>query len=140
MRFAEVFLRLGVSLVGWMVIFAYLLWLLVLPQVPCSPGEPSLWAVLLGATPVVALFALLLPSSRRLPGVHDVLRYAALPTLLLAALGLRIAGTALLDNTLGDARVCGLASQFWSSAWAPIQLGMLLFIALQAWRCFRPPA
>ena len=52
MRFSEVFLRLGVSLVSWIVLYAYLLWLAVAGKVGCGPDGDEVFRLLLGLAPL----------------------------------------------------------------------------------------
>lgn len=139
MRFAEIFLRLGLCLVAWMVLFGYALWIMLLPKLPCTAGETSLWLVLLYAAPMILLFSLLLPTSRALPAVHQSIRWLAPPLSLFIAFALRTIYYAFAEFTLGTSQPCGFTSEFWSAAWAPIHAALLLFLLWQLLRIWRAP-
>lgn len=134
MRFAEVFLRLGVALVGWLVIIAYLLWLAIVPQTPCNGDEASLWQVLLYAVPVVLMFAALLNASQQIPAIHETLRWLSVPALLLSLLAARTLFATFMSSTLGTEPVCGLSQTGWSSLWAPVHALVFMVLAVQFWR------
>ena len=135
MSLAEVFLRVGCALVGWIVAFGHLVLVAVIPAVDCAaPGDP--WLVT-SATAVPAVFAIgLLRTSDFLA---SGLRWLGLPLLLLAAVALR-AVLPDLATTLGGTDPCGFVAAgelpLWRRAWAPVQLlvlGGLLWSALRLW-------
>lgn len=83
MRFAEVFLRLGCGLVGWMLIYTYIVWLAALHVMGCGPDGDSMHRLLLGFAPFSVAMALLLRMTRPLPDIHRMLSRLALPLVLL---------------------------------------------------------
>lgn len=139
MRFADVFLRLGLCLVSWMVLFGYALWVLILPKLPCTAGETSLWLVLLYATPMLLLFCFLLPTSRALPAVHPSIRWLAPPLALLSAFAFSTIYYAFSEFTFGSGQPCGITSRAWAAVWAPIHSALLLLLLGQLWRIWRAP-
>ena len=107
MSFAEIILRIGASIGGWLTFIGYALTLAVLPMVDCDPRSDELWRGLL-------LFGLLsglalLFVGRGLPWRHSI-RWFSIP-----AIGLAIyAGIGIfpaLDATsLNGASLCGIAN------------------------------
>ena len=83
MRFSEIFLRLGCSLVGWMVVTAYFLWLAVAGRVGCDGETGELFRLLLFAAPVAAAMAFLTRATQPMPEVHRMLRWIGVVQLLL---------------------------------------------------------
>ena len=84
MRFAEVFLRLGCSLVGWMVLVAYVLWLAVAGRVACDGDAIALYRLLMYAAPIATLLTLMTGLTRSMPEIHRLMRWiGVLPGLLL---------------------------------------------------------
>jgi hypothetical protein len=135
MSVAELLLRLGCSLVAWLVLYAHCLWLAALRTTGCGGGSVP-WRVLLGWTPVVLTFAWLLRVGFAVPGVGRALR---LPGVLLVPL-LLLAGRVVIEQLVSvnwDGRpICGSAS-IWTVWWAPVQLATLFIIGIavrQAWR------
>jgi hypothetical protein len=123
MRFAEVFLRLGCSLVGWMVVIAYMLWLAVTERVGCGADGDQLYRLLLYAAPAAAALAFLTNATRPMPEIHNILRWIALlPGLLLPFIlqaGWRFGRSVLID---GQAICSGDAPPAWQLAWLPCRL------------------
>ncbi|MEM6708805.1 MAG: hypothetical protein AAF648_08470 [Pseudomonadota bacterium] len=136
MRFAEVFLRLGLSLVAWMVLFAYALWLMVVPQAACRADEVPLSLVLLYALPLVGIMLALLPASRKLPGVHDTLRWLAVPLGLLTLLAVIALVRSLEALTVPP---CSTGSPLLDRFWVPVHLVTCAVLLVQAVRIFRTP-
>lgn len=131
MRLAEVFLRLGSSLAGWMILYAHTLWLAVSARVVCGEEGAELFAVLLGLAPVTFIAGPLILVSRPLGDVHRMLRWLAVPIVLLLPFCLyaifRVFGTVYGD---GNA-ICGNgAVPAWQTWWAPVELAVLVFIAV----------
>ena len=83
MRFAEVFLRLGSSLVAWMMVFTYLVWMAALHAMGCGPDGDEMHRVLLGIGPLALAMALALRSTRPFPDIHRMLCRLAWPAALL---------------------------------------------------------
>ena len=136
---AEVILRLSTGLVGWLLLFAHGLLLAVVPEADCSP---ELWrtTALFAGFAVVA--ALLLPAALRW---RDSLRWLAVPACLLWLYGLFVSAGLFSGSTLGAVSLCAslagmqdpTSSAGWERAWAPLQIGAILFAAVQASRYWR---
>ncbi len=141
MSLAEVLLRLGSSMTAWLVTYAHCLWLAVLPQAVCVGEGADPWAATLWlAGPTFAL-AWLIPAGRKTPGVGQILRWFALPLLVLVPLAARVALAAFERATLGGSPLCvaqtGVLAAGWEPFWAPVQLGVLggiVIAAGMAWR------
>ena len=123
MTFIEMFLRLACSLVGWMVVFAYCLWLAALRIVGCGPEGDEFWRLLLGMGPLAAVFALLTNTTRRLPSLHQVLRWGVVPLILLVPLAWVAAWSTFSTVNLEGRGICAATAQIgWHRWWAPVQL------------------
>lgn len=83
MRFSEIFLRLGCSLVGWMVVTAYFLWLAVAGRIGCDGETGELLRLLLFAAPVATALAFLTRATQPMPEVHEMLRWIGIVQILL---------------------------------------------------------
>jgi hypothetical protein len=130
---AELMLRLGCSLVAWLVLFAHCMWLAALA---CGDGGATPWLALLLWTPVTLVFALLLNVGFAVPGIGRALRLPALLLIPLLPLAARVVLTTLAATTLHGESICASAV-FWTKVWAPAQLVMLIMIgvvAIRAWR------
>ena len=75
MRFAEVFLRIGCSLVGWMILIAYVVWLAVASRIACTDDAADLYNLLFFAGPVAMFLALMIRATRVLPEIHRTMRW-----------------------------------------------------------------
>lgn len=136
---AEIFLRLGCSLVGWLMLFAHGLLLAVIPAADCSP---ELWRTTLGFALLAAIGALLLPAAL---AWRASMRWCALPALPLWAVGAWVATSLLGPATLDGASLCdawaGAAkpepAAGWERAWAPLQLVAIAGGVIQAGRFWR---
>ena len=129
---AEVFFRVGSSLGGWLIAYAYGILLAVVPATPCAerarPDE--VWfAVWVFSFPALGALWLI---PKALPW-RDLFRWFALPLAPLLAYGVAVAWPALASVTLGGAALCADAGERagWHPYWAPLQL---LLIAGLAWR------
>ncbi len=137
MNFAELLLRLGCALVGWLVVFTHFLWLATTRSVTCGSDGDELWRLLLGFAPIAIGFALLLPLSRRIKTVHGYLRYGAVPVLLFTPLALAGIWKTFAEVNLGGAGICADLPSAWHAWWAPLQMvavAILLLCVARAWR------
>ena len=129
MRFAEVILRLGCNLVGWMIIYSQCIWLAVIPQIVCGPEGDELYRLSLGFSPVAIGAALLLGLAHKLPTVVGYLKWLALPLIILVPLSVSPILSALETTTFGSMGFCeSIAATGWQRAWAPIQAVTLTII------------
>ena len=138
MRFAEVFLRLGSSLVGWMVVYAHVLWLAVLFRLSCGPDGDEMHKLLLGMAPITIGFAFALSATRPLHEVHSMLRWLGIPLLLLMPFVARSVWQVFEAANLDAAAVCtDEPPATWQTLWAPAQvltIALVLFNVLRMWR------
>lgn len=144
MRPAELFFRLGSALVGWLVIYAHLLMIAVIPRSTCSPDNPGLWQPTLITWLLTAAAILLV---RLGEPFRDTIRWLTIP---LAPLWLAAAWALLpylVSATVGGAHVCtvlnpdfGAPAALWHRLWAPVQTAALTVIAWAALRYWRGPA
>lgn len=86
MSFAEVFARLGVAIVTWLCIYAWLVWTAVLRVAECDTSGDDLWSVVAGFGVLVNLLSPTLVLTRPLPDVHEVIRHLAWPLVVLVPL------------------------------------------------------
>lgn len=138
MRFSEVFLRLGCSLVSWMVLYAHFLWLALVGRIGCGPDGDEVFRVLLGLVPLTVGLSFLLSTTRPLEEIHKILRWLGAPlVLLLPFIVLSIWKTFNAVVLIGD-KLCSTGTpQIWEQAWAPAQLiaiSLALLMMLRMWR------
>ena len=151
MSFADIILRIGAAIGGWLIFIGYALVLAVLHQADCDPRSDELWrgTLLFAALAALALFFV----GRGLQWSESI-RWFTLPALVLAALAARDILPALLDTTFHGRPLCEIAARtpagidlagFEASsverAWPPSQLAVLLFGVIQAiryWTARRP--
>ncbi len=130
MQFAEVFLRLGSSLVAWMVLYAYVLWLAALNNLGCGPDADEMHRLLLGMALASVGFAFLLAVSRPMLEVHNILRWFGIPLLLLIPFVLMSIWAVYERANLHSLSICSnMAAATWERAWAPAQLISVAIIA-----------
>ena len=140
MSIAEALLRPAVSLVAFLTLFVHLALLAASPRLLCNGSEPEVWVLLFALTPVTLICALLLLFSERVPAVVPYLRWGCVPVALLWPLALFATMPVLSATSLGGAPICSdgaYSSLVWQQSWAPLQLGLLLIIAVQTWRYWR---
>lgn len=138
MRFAEVLLKLGVSLVGWIVVYAHILWLAVAGKVACGPDGDEVFRVLLGLSPLTLVCIWLLRASRSLGDVHRTLLWASLPLLLLSPFALKAFAMVAASVNLHGRSICGPGPPaLWEQIWAPAQLLVLTIAAVVIVRMWR---
>lgn len=131
MRFAEVFLRMGLALVAWMMLFTHFVWLAVLHVTGCGPDGDALHRLLLGLAPVTLGFAFLVRVTRPFAEIHAMLRWLGVPLGLLLLLGLRSIWGVATQVNVGAAALCGSGEPaLWQLAWAPTQLIVVLAVGI----------
>ena len=143
MTFADIILRIGTSIGGWVIFFGHALLLAVLPRVTnCDPGDESLarGTLLMGLLSIAGLIG----AGRGLQWAAT-LRWVAGGALLLSLLGWRVVLAALATTTLGGDTLCQVtaAAPIEASAttverlWAPVQLTALALALVQGVRTWR---
>ncbi len=138
MRFAEVFLRLGTSLVAWMMLYAYMVWLAVLFRLGCSADGSEMHALLLGMAPASCAFAALLKVTRTFPEVHAMLRWLAFGLLLLLPFAAYSVWGVLETVSLGGSAICSAQEPSgWQKLWVPVQIIALAWIGYVVAREYR---
>jgi hypothetical protein len=134
-------LRLGCSLVGWMVVYAYCLWLATLRVVGCGADSDEFWRLLLGLAPCAVGFALLTGVSGRLTEIQQILRWGFVPLIVLIPLALLPVWSTFAAVNLGGAGICSSEpSGSWQLWWAPLQFVALTLIAVVVFRVWRAAA
>lgn len=138
MRFAEVFLRLGSALVAWMMLYAYFLWLAAVYAMGCGPDGDEMHRLLLGMAPFICGFAFVLGATRPLEEVHSMLRWLALPLLLLLPFIARSIWQVIQSVNVENIAICADATPTaWQLLWAPIHvvtLGVVSYMLIRVWR------
>jgi ribose/xylose/arabinose/galactoside ABC-type transport system permease subunit len=144
MSFAEIILRIGTAIGGWLIFIGYALVLAVLDQADCDPRSDELWR---GTLLFAALGALALVFVGRGLEWSQSIRWFGIPAILLAALAASHIVPAFLDTTLNGQSLCsmagrtpegvdlaGLQASAIERVWPPSQLAVLLFGVIQAIR------
>ena len=130
MRFAEVFLRLGSSLVAWMMVFTYLVWMAALHAMGCGPDGDEMHRVLLGIGPLALAMALALRSTRPFPDIHRMLCRLAWPAALLGLFALKNIWVVFERTHLDGLAICAQqAPSTLQLIWAPAQFFVVLALA-----------
>lgn len=145
---AELFLKGGSSLVGWIIAYVHLLMVAVVRVAQCGEGTSDPWfATLLTAVIAVpAIFMIPMGLFMR-PG----LRWLALPLVVLALLALVAVLPYIEGTTMAGAAPCGVSgggtgyvqATGWQRAWAPLQLILIAALGFSAslfWRRTSAPA
>ena len=131
MRFAEVFLRLGASLVGWMMVFTYLVWIAALHAMGCGPDGDAMHRVLLGVGPLALAMSLALRSTRPFPDIHRMLGHLAWPAMLLGLFAVKNTWIVFERTNLRGLATCAeTAPSTLQLIWAPAQFFVLLSLAV----------
>lgn len=137
MTVAEVLLRIGCTIVAWLLLYTHCLWLSVVEQVGCGSDGDALWRLLLGLIPITVTFGLLIGAANKVASVQATLRLGAVPLLLLLPLALLAVWPTFTTSTLGNQPICDIPNVAWHQWWAPAQLLVLLFIGVIAYRNWR---
>lgn len=138
MIIAEVLLRIGCSIVAWLVIYTHCLWLALTWRLGCQADGDELWRVLLGLAPITMLFSLISGASRKVHSVHNSIRWGAAPLVILVPLGFMAIWPVFSSVNLGSNGICSIEPKAWHPWWAPLQLVTLGVILLMAWRNWQP--
>ncbi len=137
MRFAEVFLRLGSSLVGWMLVYTYAVWLAALHAMGCGPDGDGMHRLLLGIAPLAVLMTLLLRLTRPFPDIHRILSWLGLPLALLLPFMLRNTWVVFERANVDGLAICTAdAAAGFDRIWAPAQLlatCLIVLLVVKVW-------
>ena len=141
MRFAEVFLRLGCSLVAWMVVFTYVFWLAAAQAMSCGPDGAAMHKLLLGLAPIAVGAGLLLRVTRPFMDIHRLLVRLGIVLALLSPFVARNVWVAFSRTAIDGVSLCSeIPPATWQLLWAPLQLAALLltaWIIVAEWRIVR---
>lgn len=141
MRFAEVFLRLGCSLVAWMLVYTWAVWLAALHAMGCGPEGDEMHRVLLGVGLLAVPMGLALRLTRPFPEIHRLLSRLALPLALLAPFVLRNIWNVFERTHLDGHAICAeMAPSTFHLIWAPAQFLIVCLLAallINEWRSAR---
>lgn len=141
MRFAEVFLRLGCALVAWMMLYAYFVWLAALHAIGCGPDGDEIHQLLLGLAPFTVGFAFLLRVTRPFAEIHSILRWLAIPLLLLLPFAVHGVWQVFQSVNRDATAICASgAPETWQTLWTPIQLLTLLLVLYMVFKVWRSVA
>jgi hypothetical protein len=135
---AEVFLRLGCALVGWMMLYAHVLWLAALHAIGCGPDGDEIHRLLLGLAPFTVGFAWLLRVTRPFAEIQSMLRWLSVPLVLLLPFAVRSLWQVFRSVNIDATAICaGATPPAWQTLWVPMQLITLLLVAymiVHVWR------
>lgn len=137
MTVAEILLRIGCTIVAWLVIYTHCLWLAVVKQVGCESDGDALWRLLLGLIPVTFAFGLLIGAANKVGSVQPMLRLGAAPLVLLVPLAIFAVWSTFEASTLGNDPICGIPDVTWHRWWGPAQFLIVLYISIMAYRNWR---
>jgi hypothetical protein len=138
MRFSEVFLRLGSTLVAWMVLFTHVVWLAALGRIGCGPDGDELHLVLLWFVPFAAGFSFLLHMTRPFPEIDRMLRWLGVPWAGLAVAGIYGNWWSTIAVYSSGHGICADADFVpWHMIWGPVQLIGLAVVGLMVLRVWR---
>ena len=138
MRFAEVFLRLGLALVAWMVIYAQFLWLAALHELGCGPDGDEMHRLLLGLAPFAVGLAIALRATRPFAEIHRMLRWLGVPLLLALPFAARSIWDVFATVNMHASAICAEATpSLWQQLWAPVQVAAVLLILAMVFRMWR---
>jgi hypothetical protein len=129
-QFSEVLLRLGSSLVAWMVLYAHFLWLAALYAMGCGSDGDEMHRLLLGLAPITCGFAFALQLTRPFPDIHRILRWLGVPIFFLLLLALRSVWQVFVRVNLESMAICGNAAPSgWQYLWPTSQFITVLLAA-----------
>lgn len=122
-------------------LYTHVIWLAALSAMGCGPDGDEIYRVLLGLAPVTAGFAFLLRLTRPFAEIHSMLRWLAMPLLLLLPFAGRSLWQVFQLVNLGAAAVCAeSAPPTWQTLWVPVQVLTLLWVSYMVvgvWRSVR---
>lgn len=138
MQVSEVLLRLGSSLVAWMMLYAHLLWLAALHAMGCGPDGDEMHRLLLGLAPFTCGFAFAIRLTRPFEDIHKILRWLGVPLMLLMPFAFRSTWEVFQQVNLKSLAICAQGpATGWQSLWPAIQCITVLLVAymvVNVWR------
>jgi len=138
MRLSEVFLRIGSTLVAWMVIYAFFLWLAVVQRVECGADGDEIYRLLLGMAPFAVGASFFLGAARPFADIHSMLRWLGLPIAGILFLAAPVIWETFATVNLAGAAICdGVPESGWQTFWAPVQFiaaAFCIWKILTLWR------
>lgn len=121
MQVSEMLLRIGSSLVGWMIMYAYFIWLAVLQKAGCQMDSTEMHRLLIGMFPFAIGASFFIGLTRPLEEIHRVLRWLAVPVIILSPFVLKAIWSVLISTTLNGRALCGQGElTTWQILWAPV--------------------
>ncbi len=121
-----------------MMLYAYMVWLAVLFRLGCSADGSEMHALLLGMAPASCAFVMFLQATRTFPEVHAILRWLAVPLLLLLPFAAYSVWGVLETVALSGAAICSAQEPSgWQKLWAPAQIVSLAWISYVIAREYR---
>jgi hypothetical protein len=130
LRFADIFLRLGTSLVAWMVLYAYLVWLAALRAMGCGADGAEMHQLVLAMSIISCPVVFLTRATSTMPEVHSLLRWLGVPLLILMPFGLLSAWDVFSRANGRSLSICtNSTAQPWEQLWAPMQFTAVVIIA-----------
>lgn len=121
-----------------MMLYAYIIWLAALHAMGCGPDGDEIHRLLLGLAPFTVGFAFLLSVTRPFAEIHSILRWLAIPLLLLLPFAVRSLWEVFQSVNRDASAICASgAPENWQTLWAPIQLLTLLlvlYMVVKVWR------
>ena len=134
----EILLKLGSCLVGWMVVYAHLIWTATLRVVGCGGDGDEFWRLLLFFVPITIGASFLLSATTQLKEVHQTVKKLALPVVILLPLAAWPVWNSLLSATINSQSLCGNGVvAFWHPWWAPLQLITLVIVFIKSWQAWQ---
>lgn len=113
-----------------MVLCAYLIWLAALRAIGCGPDGAEMHQVVLAMSIISCAVVFLIRATSTMPEVHLLLRWLAVPLLMLMPFGMLSTWEVFLRANVESLSICSNSSAlFWEQLWAPVQLIALLIIA-----------
>ena len=149
MSFAEIVLRIGTSIAGWLIFIALGLTLAVIPDATCDPGSDEIWrgTLLFGLLSGLSLLFV----GRGLPW-RESIRWLSVPAMGLAVYAAFGILPAVVGTTLGGESLCAIADSTASAAelaaieatgieriWPILQLSVLAIGTMQGVRYWTGP-
>jgi len=124
-----------------MMLYTHVLWLAALHAVGCGPDGDEMHRLLLGLAPFTVGFASLLRLTRPFTEIQSMLRWLAVPLLLLLPFAVRSLWQVFQSVNLGAAAICASgAPGTWQVLWVPMQLlalSLVAYMLVQVWRSVR---